>query len=154
MNTKNLLGVPPTLLPAEPEVIAALESSPVEKVVEQFPTSSLPWALLSFKSRLLGKTTEAYAYARVGYHRGLDALRQAGWKGQGPIPWQHEPNRGFLLSLYSLGRSAHFWAETDEEERITKFLDDADPTAVSEIESSSEYSISPTTEAIVIRGLD
>ena len=41
-----------------------------------------------------GRVVESYAYARVGYHRGLDLLRRNGWKGHGPVPWEHEPNRG------------------------------------------------------------
>ena len=43
-----------------------------------------------------------YAYARTGYHRGLDQLRRSGWKGAGPVPWSHEPNRGFLRALAAL----------------------------------------------------
>ena len=47
----------------------------------------------------LSAMVEAYAYARTGYHRGLDQLRRSGWKGFGPIPFSHEPNRGFLRAL-------------------------------------------------------
>ena len=48
-----------------------------------------------------------YAYSRVGYHRSLDMLRRNGWKGHGPVPWEHEPNRGFLqcLALLALERA-------------------------------------------------
>ena len=49
----------------------------------------------------------AYAYARTGYHRGLDSLRRAGWKGSGPVPWEHGPNRGFLRALWALAVAAH-----------------------------------------------
>lgn len=154
MSTGNLLDIPPTLLPAEPEVLAAIDELPLEQVVAKFPSSPLAWALLSFQARRLGLTTPAYAYARVGYHRGLDALRKAGWRGQGPIPWSHEPNRGFLLSLYSLGRAAHFWDEEGEEERIAKFLADADPTAAEMIETSTDALLNPSTETIVVRGVD
>src|SRR3712207_7637209 len=54
-----------------------------------------------------GRTIDSYAYARVGYHRGLDSLRRNGWRGVGPIPWEHEPNRGFLRALYSLRSEEH-----------------------------------------------
>ena len=70
---------------------------------------------------------EAYAYARTGYHRGLDALRRAGWKGQGPIPASHAPNRGFLRSLAILGEAARRIGEVDEAERIEAFIREADP---------------------------
>ena len=55
---------------------------------------------------------ESYAYARVGYHRGLDLLRRNGWKGHGPVPWEHEPNRGFLRCLHALARAAAAIGET------------------------------------------
>jgi len=66
----------------------------------------------------------------TGYHRGLDQLRRAGWKGHGPIPWEHEPNRGFLRSLYMLGVSAATIGEDDEAERCAQFLRDSSATAV------------------------
>ena len=71
----------------------------------------------------------AYAYARTGYHRGLDQLRRSGWHGTGPIPWEHEPNRGFLRSLYALGRAAAAIGEQDEAERCRAFLEDCSPQA-------------------------
>ena len=72
---------------------------------------------------------ESYAFARVGYHRGLDALRRSGWKGHGPVPWSHEPNRGFLRCLNALQRAAAAIGETDEAERCAAFLLDCDPAA-------------------------
>ncbi|MFS2030822.1 DUF3151 domain-containing protein, partial [Curtobacterium sp. CT11-45] len=91
---------PETLLPAEPEVTAALAAdAPVASVVVSHPASSLAWALLADEAWERGATLESYAYARVGYHRGLDALRKAGWRGAGPVPWSHEPNRGVLRAL-------------------------------------------------------
>lgn len=132
--SSNLLGVPETLLPAEPDVLAALESEPLVAVVTAHPTSSLAWALLSDEAAAAGNDLEAYAYARVGYHRGLDALRKAGWKGQGPVPWSHEPNRGVLRALYALRRGAEAIGETSEVERLGTFLDDADPSAIAAIE--------------------
>jgi hypothetical protein len=78
----------------------------------------------------------SYAYARTGYHRGLDQLRRAGWRGTGPIPWEHAPNRGFLRSLYALGRAAAALGEDDEAERCRAFLHDASPKATAELEGS------------------
>ncbi|MGN6609869.1 MAG: DUF3151 domain-containing protein, partial [Jatrophihabitans sp.] len=60
------------------------------------PASMLAWATLAEHALAEGRSVEAYAYARTGYHRGLDQLRRNGWKGFGPVPWSHEPNRGFL----------------------------------------------------------
>ena len=67
----------------------------------------------------------AYAYARTGYHRGLDALRRNGWKGSGQIPWEHEPNRGFLRALWALSVAAGRIGEAEEQERCAQFLRDS-----------------------------
>ena len=77
---------------------------------------------------MLSDTIEGYAYARTGYHRGLDALRRNGWKGFGPVPWSHEPNRGFLRCVTVLARAAEAIGEVDEQERCTQLLRDCDPT--------------------------
>ena len=77
-----------------------------------------------------------YAYARTGYHRGLDQLRRAGWKGNGPIPWDHEPNRGFLRALHALGRAAGAIGETEEEARCQIFLADSSAAAVVALDAS------------------
>jgi len=135
MPSQNLLGVPETLLPADPAVTADLETLPLAEVVVAHPTSSLAWALLSDEAAARGADLEAYAYARVGYHRGLDALRGAGWRGQGPVPWSHEPNRGVLRSLFALRRGAAAIGETAEVERLGTFLADADPAAGPAIEA-------------------
>ena len=123
------LLAPPTRLP-EDAAVALLDSGqqPVE-VAAQYPASSAAWAALA--EAALGREAwiEAYAYARTGYHRGLDALRRAGWRGSGPIPWSHEPNRGFLRSLHALGLAAAAINETDEAARCAKFLADSDPEA-------------------------
>ena len=134
MPSQNLLGVPETLLPADPAVTADLATLPLAEVVVAHPTSSLAWALLSDEAAARGADLEAYAYARVGYHRGLDALRGAGWRGQGPVPWSHEPNRGVLRSLFALRRGAAAIGETDEVERLTAFLADADPSVLPTLE--------------------
>jgi hypothetical protein len=123
------LLAPRTLLPVDPAT-AELESGadPVQ-VATKHPTSSAAWAALADESLGRGFWVEGYAYARTGYHRGLDALRKAGWRGTGPVPWSHEPNRGFLRALHALAVAAAAISETDEAERCTKFLNDCDPEA-------------------------
>jgi hypothetical protein len=130
----NLLGVPPTLLPAEPELETALQLGSHEEAAAAYPRSPMVWALLADDAWQRERVLESYAFARVGYHRGLDALRQAGWRGQGPVPWAHEPNRGVLRALYALRRAAEAIGEDDEVLRLTDFLRDADETAVAQIE--------------------
>ena len=133
----NLLGPAPALLPEEPDVLRAVSAPELSAsdVAIAHPTSSLAWALLADEAFEAGRTLESYAFARVGYHRGLDALRGAGWKGHGPIPWSHEPNRGVLRALYALRRAAAAIGEENEVERLAKFLDDSDPTAAAKITS-------------------
>ncbi|PRY68089.1 uncharacterized protein DUF3151 [Glaciihabitans tibetensis] len=138
--TSNLLGLPETRLAEEPDVLASLANTEMEHsdVVIAHPTSSLAWALLADDAFAAGKTLESYAFARVGYHRGLDALRKGGWKGQGPVPWSHEPNRGVLRALYALRRAADAIGEEGEVERLDAFLLDADPTVVRAIEAEED----------------
>lgn len=134
---KNLLGPEPTLLPEEPDVVSRLEAG--EEAVDlaaRHPTSSLVWAILADEAYLEGRTIESYAYARTGYHRGLDALRRNGWRGAGPVPYSHEPNRGFLRALNALGRAAASIGEIDEAERIAKFLRESDPEASEKLAGS------------------
>ena len=135
---ENLLGPGPTRLAPEPEVAAALASGiPVAQVVREHPESPLAWAVLADAAHAEGREIEAYAFARVGYHRGLDMLRKSGWRGAGPIPWEHEPNRGVLRALYALRRAAATIGETAEVERLTEFLNGADATAIARIEESA-----------------
>ena len=128
---ENLLGgPPPTLLPADPAVDAELEGGvDPDQVVRDHPSSSLAWAVLADRAWAEGRVVESYAFARVGYHRGLDALRRNGWKGHGPVPWSHEGNRGFLRCLAALGRGANAIGEQEEVTRIGDFLTDCDPQA-------------------------
>jgi hypothetical protein len=159
---ENLIEQPETLLPAEPEVIEALRrtaSHELPSLVAAHPSSSLAWAVLADVAHLEGRTIESYAFARVGYHRGLDSLRKAGWHGRGPIPWAHEPNRGVLRALYALRRSAAEINEHDEYERLTSFLNDAEPTAIARIDQETitpdgyqANDPAPITEAFFIRG--
>ena len=124
---RNLLPEPPpTLLPDDPGATAA--GTP-EEVAARFPTSSAAWATLAERAFAAGATVEAYAYARTGYHRGLDALRRNGWKGSGPVPWAHGANRGFLRCLHLLARAADAIGESDEAARCAQFLRDCDPAA-------------------------
>jgi hypothetical protein len=130
---RNLLPEPPaTLLPADDPATAALDAVvPGEEaaVAARFPASSAAWARLAERALDSGDAVAAYAYARTGYHRGLDQLRKAGWRGSGPVPWSHEPNQGFLRSLHLLGKAADGIGEADEAARCAQFLRDCDPSA-------------------------
>ena len=128
---ENLLGEPQaTMLADEPEprALLAAGTSPAE-VAAKYPASSLAWAQLADDAFEAGRVVESYAYARTGYHRGLDALRRAGWRGHGPIPFEHEPNRGFLRALFALARAAGAIGEAEEYERCTVFLRESSATA-------------------------
>ena len=125
----NLLGPEPTLLPADPAAAALDGGADPSAVAADNPTSAIAWATLAEKALEAGETVTAYAYARTGYHRSLDMLRRNGWKGFGPVPWSHEPNRGFLRALAALHRAAVAIGETDEAERTATFLADSDPAA-------------------------
>ncbi|MCS7480837.1 DUF3151 domain-containing protein [Umezawaea endophytica] len=126
----NLLGPDPTLLPERPEAQAASDGgTDPGKIVRAYPDFSEAWALLAERALQGGDPVAAYAYARTGYHRGLDQLRRAGWKGFGPVPWRHRPNQGFLRALAALARAADEIGETEEYERCSKFLADSDPQA-------------------------
>src|SRR4051812_49463569 len=127
---ENLLGPGPTLLPDRPELQAQLEDdADPAAVVRTAPDFSEAWAALAERAYAQGDPVTAYAYARTGYHRGLDQLRRAGWKGHGPVPWEHEPNRGFLRALYMLGAPAAAIGEDDEAGRCAQFLRDSSATA-------------------------
>jgi hypothetical protein len=121
-----LAGPPPTLLPEDDAARAALDAgaTPAE-VASAHPTYALSWALLAEDALAGGRTIEGYAFARTGYHRSLDLLRRNGWKGHGPVPWSHEPNRGFLRSLAALATAAGTIGESDEATRCADFLRDS-----------------------------
>ena len=128
--THNLLGPEPTLLPEHTAAQAALDAgNDPATVAAEHPYYSEAWASLAEKALDAGETVAAYAYARTGYHRGLDQLRRAGWKGFGPVPWSHRPNQGFLRALAVLGKAAGKIGETEEHERCRTFLADSDPAA-------------------------
>jgi hypothetical protein len=140
MTHENLLGgLPPTYLPDEPEASAALRDTEQSggdpaAVAARFPASSAAWAALAQRAISGGDPVTGYAYARTGYHRGLDQLRRAGWKGHGPIPWEHEPNRGFLRSLHLLSVAAADLGEDDEAARCRSFLNDSSATAAAALD--------------------
>lgn len=128
-------GLPETILDAEPpEAMAALAAGlaadpehrrdAVSAVVGQWPRFLDAWARLGELAR---DDVEAYACFRVGYHRGLDRLRQSGWRGSGYVRWCHETNRGFLRAVAGLGRAAGAIGEVDEEARCAEFSYQLDP---------------------------
>jgi len=128
----NLLGPEPTKLPEHSTAQAELvEGVDPLKVAADHPYFSEAWAVLGEQALTNGETVTAYAYARTGYHRGLDQLRRAGWKGFGPVPWAHRPNQGFLRALAVLAKASQAIGETEEYERCRTFLVDSDPAAAS-----------------------
>jgi hypothetical protein len=144
-------GLPETALDPEPadarEALAAALAAPAElqrdavaAVATRWPRYLDAWARLgglASAAAIAGADTvggggaasyaEAYACYRVGYHRGLDQLRQSGWRGQGYVRWAHAPNRGFLRSLAGLARVADAIGEDDEARRCTTFMAQLDP---------------------------
>jgi hypothetical protein len=128
-------GPPETVLPPEPDdardaLTGALDRPPGERrdavaaVCARWPGFLEAWARLGALAR---DDVEAYAYHRVGYHRGLDRLRQSGWRGSGYVRWRHETNRGFLMALDGLRRAAEAIGEHDEAARCAEFLRQLDP---------------------------
>ena len=128
-------GPPETVLAPEPaearEALAAALGEPPERrrdavadVAAGWPGYLDAWARLGALAR---DDAEAYACFRTGYHRGLDRLRQSGWRGSGYVRWRHEENRGFLRALDGLRSAAAAIGESDEEERCAQFLRQLDP---------------------------
>ncbi len=128
-------GTPETVLPPpSPELAAALDRAaalpPGERraaygrLAADHPRCLEAWAGLAEAAE---DRIDGYAFARVGYHRGLDTLRAAGWRGSGFVRWIHPSNRGFLRCLDALRSAAGAIGETDEEERCALFLRQLDP---------------------------
>ncbi len=129
-------GPPETVLPVLfPEAAAALDAAlaiddldarrdAVSEVVAAAPRFIDGWARLGELGR---HPIERYAAFRVGYHRGLDTLRQNGWRGSGFVRWEHPTNRGFLRALAGLQSTAADIGEADEDERCALFLRQLDP---------------------------
>ena len=125
-----MAGPPPTHLPEDPAEAALADGAAPAEVVRTHPASPFAWAALAEAARAEGADdVTVYAYARVGYHRSLDMLRRSGWKGHGPVPWEHEPNRGFLRCLAALALAARAIGETAEWERCSTFLQDSSASA-------------------------
>lgn len=128
-------GLPETVIDPEPAeartaLAEALAQPPearrqaVSAVVARWPRNLDAWSGLG---RLARDDVEAYACYRVGYHRGLDRLRQNGWRGSGYVRWANEPNRGFLRALQGLGRAAEVLGEHDEAQRCAELVRQLDP---------------------------
>jgi hypothetical protein len=130
----NLLGEPPeTLLPDDTGAADLAEGRDVQNVAAAHPDSALAWALLAEAALDEGRDLEGYAFARTAYHRSLDMLRRNGWKGHGPVPWSHEPNRGFLRSLAALATASERFDDTTEAHRCREFLRESSPEAYDEL---------------------
>ena len=128
--------LPPEPVESTDRLRAALEGGVADRaavgaalsaLVAAQPTYLDGWARLAEWALDAGDPVTAYAYARVGYHRGLDRIRRNGWKGSGPVPWRHEPNQGFLRSVHGLLRAAAAIGEDDEAQRCRDFLLELDP---------------------------
>ncbi len=128
-------GPPRTVLPAEPAAVRdavqrVREAQPSEQrelaaaVVVKYPRSLIAWCALG---DVATDTIERYAAYRVGYHRGLDALRANGWRGSGFVGWADETNRGLLGCMRGLCTMAAAIGEDDEAERLALFLAQLDP---------------------------
>lgn len=128
-------GPPETIISPEPpearDALSRAMKAPeqnrrdeVQAVVARWPRSLDAWARLGELAR---DEIEAYAYFRVGYHRGLDRLRAEGWRGSGYVRWEHETNQGFLVCLQGLRHMAEAIHELDEAERCRQFLAQLDP---------------------------
>jgi hypothetical protein len=134
---RNLMAEPtqPTLLPPDSEPVPA-DAAEAIAAARCHPTSAIAWAVLAEQAlaeRTDSSDISAYAFARTGYHRSLDALRRNGWRGSGPVPWEHEPNRGFLRSLWALSVAADRIGEDDEATRCAQFLRDSSETGYQEL---------------------
>lgn len=131
-------GLPTTVLPAPEAAIAAELAAAIDRPVDDRRTAVAAvaaasprfldaWAELGDLGR---DTIERYAAYRVGYHRGLDALRANGWRGSGYVRWSEPTNLGFLRSLRGLGEMAAEIGEHDEADRCRTFLLQLDPSGI------------------------
>ena len=130
----DLLGPPPTRLTGDPEAEDALAAGEEPRTVAaSHPSASVAWAELAERALDADDAVSAYAFARTGYHRGLDQLRRHGWKGFGPVPYDHEPNRGFLRAVAALARAAQTIGEEDEYIRCLDLINESDPHAAASL---------------------
>ena len=131
MKLNDMMAPPPVHLPAFDDAEAARAAvKPADQVIRDCPRDSRAWADLAEAALERGDDVTAYAFARTGYHRGLDLLRGNGWKGFGPVPWSHEPNRGVLRAISALAKAARAIGEDDEYDRCLALLQDCDQSAV------------------------
>ncbi len=107
----------------------ATTSEEIAAVAAAYPECLTAWACLGEHALRSGRNVDAYAYFRVGYHRGLDRIRRAGWRGSGKVVWGHEGNRGFLRSLKGLGDAAAAIGESQEAARCHEFFRQLAPDA-------------------------
>ena len=124
-----VLSIPDPQLVGRIEAVSSIEE--LAGIVAAHPDSMDAWAELGERQEeaaasILASVT-AYACFRIGYHRGLDALRKNGWRGAEMVRWLDEPNRGFLRCLAGLQRLAGRIGEHDEEARCAEFLLQLDP---------------------------
>lgn len=125
-------GLPETVLPEpDPTLVdrlalaaASHDRDDVVALVASQPRLLEGWAALGDQAR---DVIEAYACYRVGYHRGLDALRANGWRGSGYVRGRHPGNMGFLRCVEGLRAAAESIGENDEAERCATFLRQLDP---------------------------
>ena len=128
-------GPPETVLPAEnPLAIESLNEAlqapkaqirdAIAEVIADWPNNLLAWATLGDFGR---DQVESYAAYRVGYHRGLDRLRQSGWKGSGFVLWDKTENLGVLRCLEGLAELSNEIGDTEESDRCFHFLKQLDP---------------------------
>ncbi len=120
---------------ADPAAAAAMSA-----VCAAHPEFLDAWARRGQAAYLAQDYVAAYAYARVGYHRGLDRLRRHGWGGTGEVRWSDQGNRGFLRSLHLLMLSAARLGESEEAQRCRTFLLDLDPENGLGVASGSDLS--------------
>ncbi len=130
------VGEPLEIRLEEPEgslaaMAGATSDDEAHRIAARWPECLAAWAMLGDTAYAQGRFVDAYAFYRVGYHRGLDRLRKSGWRGSGRVPWAHEANRGFLGSLRGLGLAAHAIGEDSEAERCRDFFQQLSPDAPS-----------------------
>ena len=125
-----MLAPPPVHLPEDPADNLDLLD---RETALSHPESPAVWAARAAVELTDGDVLIAYAYARTGYHRSLDRLRANGWKGWGPVPASHAPNRGVLKAIAMLALASEAIGDTDEYDRCRQMLSDADPGSVEKL---------------------
>lgn len=135
MKINDMMAPPPVHLPADP----AADSDPAAaETAFAHPDSPLVWATRAEMLLAAGHLDDvakltAYAHARTAYHRSLDRLRANGWKGWGPVPFEHEANQPVLRAIAALARAARLIGEDNEYDRCRQMLSDADPASVARL---------------------